>query len=100
MKAVRKAIVFLGIAAVLLGIPSTAALENDDTQAPLAITLVAGPALISPSTRGAVQPRVKFRGSVVVAVCPVSFHHVSERVSNFVFRDCRSNLQSLCLLRC
>jgi len=100
MKAVRKTILFLGAAAVLLGIPLTAAAENDDTQAPQAITRVAGPATTSPSARGTVQPRVQLRGTVVVAPCPVSLHHVAERVSNSVFHDGRSNLQSLCLLRC
>lgn len=100
MKAVRKTILFLGAAVILLGIPPAAAVENDDTQAPPAITLAAGPAAISPSARGTARPRVLLQGTVVVAPCPVSFHQDAEPVSNFVFRDCRSNLRSLCLLRC
>ncbi len=100
MNAVRKTILFLAAAAVLLGVPLTAAVEDDDIQTPPAINLAAGPAAISPSARGTARPRVLLQGTVVVAPCAASFHRVAERVSNFVFRDCRSNLRSLCLLRC
>lgn len=100
MKAVRKTILFLAATVILLGIPPTAASENDDTQTPPAINLAAGPAAISPSARGTARPRVLSQGTIVVVLCAASFHQVAERVSNFVFRDCRSNLRSLCLLRC
>jgi hypothetical protein len=100
MKAVHKTIFYLGVAVILLGIPPTAAVENDDTQSAQAISLVAGPTTISRSARGAARLRVLLRDTVVVAPCSVSFHHAAERVSNFVFPDCRSNLRSLCLLRC
>jgi hypothetical protein len=100
MRTIRKAILFLGTAVILLGIPPTVASENDDTQAPPAINLAAGPAAISPSARGTVRPRVLLRGTLAVASFAVSSHHFAERVSNFVFRDCRSNLRSFYLLRC
>lgn len=100
MNAVRKTILFLGVVVVLLAIPPTVAAENDDTQAPPAISLAAGPAAISPGARGTARPRVLLQGTVVVVPCAASFHHVAERVPNFVFRDCRSHLRSLCLLRC
>jgi hypothetical protein len=64
MNAVRKTILFLGAAAVLLGILLTAAVENDEIQAPPTINLAAGPAAISPSAPGTLQPRVLLRGTV------------------------------------
>jgi hypothetical protein len=100
MNAVRKTILFLGAVLILFGVPPTGAAENDDAQAPLTINLAARPAVISPSARGTAHPRVLLQGAVVVVLCPASFHHIAERVSNFVFRDCRSNLRSFCLLRC
>jgi hypothetical protein len=100
MKAVRKTILFLGVAVILLGIPPTAAAENDDTQAPQASTLVAGTAAISPRARGTVQPRVQLRGEVLPAPCTTSVGHAAESVSDFVFRNCRSILQSFCSRRC
>jgi hypothetical protein len=96
MKAVCKTILFLGVAVVLLGLPQTAAAENDDTQAHGTVILVAGPAAISPSARGTVRVRVLLQGTPVIAPGQVSSRYVAERVS----RDCRSNLRSLCLLRC
>jgi hypothetical protein len=100
MNAVRKTILFLAAAVILLGIPPTAASENDDTQAPPAVNLAAGPSAISPSARGTPRPRVLLQATVAVAPCAASFRHVGERVCNFAFCDCRSNLQYLCLLRC
>ena len=100
MNAVRKTILFLVAVVILLGFPPVAASENDDAQTPPAIILAAGPAAMFRRARGTARPEVLLQGTVVVAPCPVSFRHVAERVSNFVFRDCRSNLRSLCLLRC
>jgi hypothetical protein len=54
MNAVRKTILFLAAAAVLLGVPLTAAVENDDIQAPPAINLAAASAATSQSARGTV----------------------------------------------
>jgi hypothetical protein len=100
MNAVRKMIFLLGAALILFGAPPTVAAESDDAQVPLTINLAARPAVISPSARGTVHPRVLFQGAVVVVPCPASVHYVAERVSNCLFCDCRSNLRSLCLLRC
>ena len=99
MKAICKTILFLGVAVILLAFPSVA-LEDDNPLTPPDVALVAGPAAISISVRGTVQARAKLRGAGVVGQYPVSFRHVAGRVSNFVFRDCGSNLRSLCLLRC
>src|ERR1700687_3313490 len=99
MKAVCKTILFLGVAVILLAFPSVA-LDDDDTLTPPDFALVAGPAAISLSAGGTVQARAKLRGTGMVVQYPVSFRHVAEGVSNFVFRDCRSSLRSLCLLRC
>ena len=96
----QKAVVpILGTLAILFGAPLTAAVENDDIQTPAAVTLAAAPAAISQNSRGTVRARVLFLGAVV-ALCPVSLRRSVEHVANVVFRDCRSNLRSLCLLRC
>jgi len=99
MNAVRKLILFLGAVAILFGAPLTAAVENDDIQTPAAVILSA-PAAISPSARGAARARVLLAGTVVVAPCPVSFSHVVASLSHAGSNNCRSNLRSLCLLRC
>ena len=100
MNTVRKTILYLAAAAVLLCIPLAAAADDDDIQAPPAINCAAGSGAISPSARGTALPRVLCQWACVVAPRAVSFHHRTEHVANFVFRDCRSNLRSLCLLRC
>ena len=100
MNAVRKMTLLLGAALILFGTSPTVAAESDDAHVPLTIDLAARPAVISPSARGTVHPRVLFQGAVVAVRCPASVHYVAERVSNCVFYDCRFNLRSLCLLRC
>lgn len=100
MNAGGKILFFLGALIVLLAIPPTIAVENDDPQGPPAITLAANPAAISPSARGPIRRRVLVDGAVVVVPCATPLHHAAARVSNFVFRDCRSNLRSFSLLRC
>jgi hypothetical protein len=100
MNAVRKAILFLGALAILFSVPMTAAVENDDIQTPAAVTFSLAPSASSPKARNRVQARVLSQATLLVTLCPVSTHHGAERVSNLAFRDCRSNLRSLSLLRC
>lgn len=100
MNAGCKTILSLAAVALLLCIPMADAAETDDVQAPPAINLAAGRATIFPSARGMALPRVLCHGTIALAPCPVSFHQFAEHVADFVFGDCRSNLRSLCLLRC
>ena len=100
MKAVRMTILFLGAALMLLSISPLDVAEDGDTRAPQAIALAATPAAISSCARGTVGSRMLLQGSFVVALCPVSHCRAAESVSSLVSRDPRSNLGSLCLLRC
>ena len=100
MNAIHKTIVFLGVAAILLCVPLTAAAEFDDVQDPSTVTLAASLAPISLHARVPVRSRAGLPGTIVVAQGSVALRHVIEHVSTFVSHDGRSNLRSLCLLRC
>jgi hypothetical protein len=95
MKAFPKAILFLGIAVMLLGVSLGAAAEDDDVQTPVCATLTTVGAGNAARVRGAEQARAELPGTVVVSPGPA---RITDRVSNFVFHDSRSTLGFLCLL--
>ena len=97
MKAFHKAILFLGIAVVLLAVSLGATAEDDDVQAPVCATLTTVGAGNAARVRGAEQARAELPGAVVVSPRPAQ---ITGRVSNFVFHDGRSTLRFLCLLLC
>lgn len=103
MKTLRREIVFLGLASILLlgcVTPNLGALEDDDGQISSAMAVVAGPSSILASARGKLHPRAQTCDAVLPASCTTSVGHAAERVSDFFFRNCRSILQSFCSLRC
>ena len=98
MDAIRKTMIFLGLAAVLLCVPLAALAEDDDVQIFPAVNSATLLAAASPSAPGAV--RAQLAGTVVAAPRTARLSYVSEQVSNFVLYDGRSHLRSFCLLRC
>jgi hypothetical protein len=97
MKAFHKAILFLGIAVVLLGVSLGAAAEDDDVQTPACATLATVGAGNAARVRVTEQARAELAGTVVFSARPAE---ITARVSNFVFHDGRSTLRFLCLLLC
>jgi hypothetical protein len=100
MDAIRKTMIFLGLAAVLLCVPLAALAENDDVQIFPAVNSATPLAAASPSAPGMVRARGSLDGTLVAAPCPAPLSYVSEHAANFVLHDGRSHLRSFCLLRC
>jgi hypothetical protein len=100
MDAIRKMMIFLGLAAVLLCVPLAAVAEDDDIQIFPAVNSATSLAAASPSAPGTVRARGWLGGTTVAAPCPAPLSYVSEHASNFVLPDGRSHLRSFCLLRC
>ena len=99
MNVIRKTIFLLGIAALLLCVPLTAAAEEGDVQTSPTVNSAIAPAasLRVPNT---VRARAQLSGTVVIAPSPAPFLYVAKDVTNFVLHDGRSHLRSFCLLRC
>jgi len=100
MDVIRKTLFFLGLAALLLCVPLTAAAEDEDVQTSPTVTSAIAPAAASLRAPGTERARAQLSETVVTAPSPAAFRYVSERIANFVLRDGRSHLQSFCLLRC
>ena len=100
MSASHKTIVFLGVAAILLCVPLTVGTEFDEAQNPSTVTLATSLAPISLHAHVPARNRAGLPGMIAVAQSSVALRDVIEHVSTFVSRDGRSNLRSLCLLRC
>ena|SRR5689334_18712987 len=100
MNALHKTIVFLGLAAILLCVPLTVGAEFDEAENPSTVTLATSLAPISLHAHVPVRNRAGLPGTIVVAQGSVALRYVAEHVSTFVSHDGRSNLRSLCLLRC
>jgi hypothetical protein len=98
MDAIRKMMIFLGLAAVLLCVPLAAVAEDDDVQIFPAVNSATSLSAASPRAPGAV--RAQLAGTVVAAPRAARLSCVSEHTSNFVLHDGRSHLRSFCLLRC
>jgi hypothetical protein len=98
MNAVRKTIFFLGVAALLLCVPLTAAAEDDDVQSFPTLNAIT-PAAASLSAPRAMRVRGRLAGIVAIA-CPAPWRYGSERITNFVLHGGRCHLLSSCLLRC
>lgn len=99
MNVIRKTLFFLGIAALMLCFPLTAAAEDENVQTSPTINSAMAPAayLRAPGTERA---RARLSETVVTAPTTAAFGYVFEHVANFVLRDGRSHLLSFCLLRC
>ena len=98
MNVIRKTLFLLGVAALLLCVPLTAAAEDDDVLSSPTVNSAIAPAAASPRARGTV--RAQMAGTVLAAPRAVRLGSVSEHGSNFVLHDGRSHLRSSCLLRC
>lgn len=96
---VRKTVLLLGMATLLLCVPLTAAAEDDDVQSPLAVTSAIAMAAASPTGPRTLRTPVQ-AGGAVVSPCPAALKDSSERDTNFVLHNGRSHLRSFCLLRC
>lgn len=100
MDVIRKTLFFLGLAALLLCVPLTAAAEDEDVQTSPTVNSAIATAAASVRAPGTERARAQLSETVVTAPSPAAFRYVSERIANFVLRDGRSHLQSFCLLRC
>jgi hypothetical protein len=98
MNAVRKTMLLLGVATLLLCVPLTAAAEDDIFQSPLSVNSAIA-ATASVTISGTLRTTDQINGAVVPAH-PSARRVSSERDSNFVLPDGRSHLRSFCLLRC
>ena len=98
MDAIRKTMIFLGLATVLLCVPLAAVAENDDVQIFPAVNCATSLAEASPRVPGTARPQMA--ATVVAAPRASRLSYVSEHAPNFVLHDGRSHLQSFCLLRC
>jgi hypothetical protein len=100
MNVIRKTLFFLGIAALLLCVPLTAAAEDEDVQTSPTVNSAIAPAAASLRAPGTEQARAPLSGTVVTAPTSGAFRYVSGHIASFVLRDGRSHLLSFCLLRC
>jgi hypothetical protein len=98
MDVIRKTIFFLGVAALLLCVPLTAAAEDDDVLSSSTINSAIAPAAASPRVPGTAHTQLA--DTVVAAPRAARLSCVSEHAPNFVLPDGRSHLRSFCLLRC
>ena len=98
MNVIRKTLFLLGVAALLLCVPLSAAAEDDDVLSSPTVNSAIAPPAVSPRARG--TARAQMAGTVVAAPRTVRLSSVSEHGSNFVLPDGRSHLRSFCLLRC
>jgi len=99
MGVIRKTLFFLGLAALLLCVPLTAAAEDEDVQTSPTVNSAIATAAAS-ARAGTERTRAQLSETVVTAPAPAAFRNISEQVANFVLRDGRSHLLSFCLLRC
>jgi hypothetical protein len=99
MNAARKTIFFLGVAALLLCVPLTAAAEDDDIQTFPTLNYAITPAAASLSAPGTMRVRGRRAGIAAVA-CPAPLRYGSEHIANFLLHGGRCHLLSSCLLRC
>ena len=97
MNAVRKTMLLLGVATLLLCVPLTAAAEDDGLQSPLSVNSALATA--SQSVHNALRTTDLLNDTVVPAR-PAPRRGPSEHGSDFVLPDGRSHLRSFCLLRC
>jgi hypothetical protein len=98
MDAIRKTMIFLGLATVLLCVPLAAVAENDDVQIFPAVNSATSLVAASPRVPGTAREQVS--ATVVAAPRAARLSYVSEHASNFVLHDGRSHLRAFCLLRC
>jgi hypothetical protein len=98
MDAIRKMMIFLGLAAVLLCVPLAAVAEDDDVQIFPAVNSATSLTAASPRAPG--TARAQLADTVIAAPRAARLSYVSEHASNFVLHDGRSHLRSFCLLRC
>jgi len=97
LDAIRKTMIFLGLATVLLCVPLAAVAENDDVQIFPAVN--SATSLVAAS-RVPGTAREQMSATVVAAPRAARLSYVSEHASNFVLHDGRSHLRAFCLLRC
>jgi hypothetical protein len=97
MNAVRKTMLLLGVATLLLCVPLTAAAEDDGFQSPLSVNSAIATASLTAC--GTLRPSGQFDGAVLPEPSAPP-RGSSEQDSNFVLPNGRSHLRSFCLLRC
>jgi hypothetical protein len=90
--------VLLGVACVLLTGVGVVDLDDDDDPTTPALALTVDRNFIPAKSRVKVPSPIQITVAVVTA--PVSRCRTAEGVFDLLSRTCRSNLQSLCLLRC
>jgi hypothetical protein len=98
MVTLRKAIVLLGVACVLLTASGVVDLDDDDDPTTPVLALTVGRDYIPAKSRVKVPSLIPITLAVVTA--PISRCPTAEGVFDLLSRTCRSNLQSFCLLRC
>jgi hypothetical protein len=98
MVTLRKAIVLLGVACVLLTASSVLDLDEDDdpTTPALALTIVRN----STPAKSQVKGPSLIQVTLAAGTAAISRCRTAEGVLDLLSRTCRSNLQSFCLLRC
>jgi hypothetical protein len=97
MNAIRKTMLLLGVATLLLCVPLTAAAEDDVFQSPLCVNSAI--ATVSHGLHSTLRTSDRLKDAVVPAR-PAPPRGSSEHDSDFVLPDGRSHLRSFCLLRC
>lgn len=98
MVTLRKAIVLLGVACVLLTGVGVVDLDDDDDPTTPALALTVGSNDIPAKSRVKVPSLIPI--TVVVVTAPISRCRTAEGVFDLLSRTRRLNLQSFCLLRC
>jgi hypothetical protein len=98
MVTLRKAIVLLGVACVLLTASGVVDLDDDDDPNSPSLALTVGRNYSPAKSRVKIPSLIQITVAVVTA--PISRCRTAEGVFDLLSRTCRSNLQSFCLLRC
>jgi hypothetical protein len=98
MVILRKAIVLVGVTCVLLTAFGIVDLSDDDDSTTSAMALTAGRGAIPANTRGKMPSLIPITAAVGTTL--ISGRGTAEGVFDLLSRNCRSNLQSFCLLRC
>jgi multisubunit Na+/H+ antiporter MnhG subunit len=98
MVILRKAIVLVGVTCVLLTAFGIVDLSDDDYSTTSAMALTAGRGAILANVRGKTPSLIPI--AVAFGTTLISRRRMAEGVFDLATWDGRSNLQSLCLLRC
>jgi hypothetical protein len=98
MVTLRKAIVLLGVACVLLTGVGVVDLDDDDDSTTPSRALTVDRTYLPAKSRVKVPSLIPITVAIVTA--PISRCRTAEGVLGLLSGTCRSNLQSFCMLRC